>query len=122
MVIQFEQLLADPRHETVVRSAWESFVRGDAGSRGSLRSLVDMSWQRCRKANVDPRRLCGPSPVSSDDFVSLRTNRGDMLEASAPIMAQAREILSETGSLMPPAPFSIPRVTGAPRTRRNPFT
>lgn len=100
MVIQFEQLLADPRHETVVRSAWESFVRGDAGSRGSLRSLVDMSWQRCRKANVDPRRLCGPSPVSSDDFVSLRTNRGDMLEASAPIMAQAREILSETGSLM----------------------
>ncbi|MEZ7871733.1 MAG: sigma-54-dependent Fis family transcriptional regulator [Brachymonas denitrificans] len=100
MVIQFEQLFADPRLESAVRNAWESFVRGDPEGRKQLRSLVDMSWQRCRKANVDPHRISGPTPVSDDDLVLLRTNLGDMLEASAPIMAQARDLLAETGSMM----------------------
>ena len=100
MVTQFEQMFSNPRQEAVVHRAWESFLRGDGRARDSLRALVDSSWQRCLQANVDPNRQQGPQPLAAPELVALLDHRSDMLEASGPVMAQARDFLSETGSIM----------------------
>ncbi|MDC8785332.1 sigma-54-dependent Fis family transcriptional regulator [Roseateles koreensis] len=95
-----DQMFSNPGDELAVTQAWESFLNGQTRSAGALRTLVDVSWQRCAEANVDPNRRAGPTPVSEQDLYLLRERRRDLLEASAPVMACARDYLAETGALM----------------------
>lgn len=95
-----EQMFSNPGDESAVAKAWESFLNGEDFPAGALRSLVDSSWQRCADAHVDPNRACGPQPVSQQDLYLLRERQRDLLEASAPVMACARNYLTETGTLM----------------------
>ncbi|WP_028225012.1 sigma-54-dependent Fis family transcriptional regulator [Paraburkholderia ferrariae] len=96
------ELFSDPGDEAGVMQAWESFVRGDAVPEPalSLRALVDFSWQRCQAARVDPNQRSGPQPLPDQDLYMLRERRRELLEASAPVMACARDFLSETGTMM----------------------
>lgn len=100
MAFSAEQMFSNPGDEWAVSKAWESFLNGQARPQGVLRSLVDVSWQRCADAKVDPNRRSGPTPVSEQDLYLLRERRRDLLEASAPVMACARDYLAETGALM----------------------
>lgn len=100
MVTEFEQMFSDPRQEAGVHQAWESFQRGEGTARDSLRALIDLSWQRCQQANVDPHRRQGPQPLPAHELGDLCSGQGDMIEASGPVMALARQFLSETGSIM----------------------
>ena len=95
-----KQMFSTPGDESAVMTAWESFLRGDARPAESLRSLVDVSWQRCQQAHVDPNRRSGPQPVSDQDLFLLRERQRELLEASAPVMACARDFLSESGTMM----------------------
>jgi transcriptional regulator of acetoin/glycerol metabolism len=67
---------------------------------GALRPVVDISWQRSRMAQVDPRGLRGPMPIPDDVLHQLRQSQHELLEASAPVMAYAHDFLSETGTIM----------------------
>jgi len=91
-----------PGNERAVHAAWEAFLTGVPPPRaaGALRPVVDTSWRRSRMARVDPRGLRGPTPVSDDALAQLRENQHELLQASAPIMAYARDFLSETGTIM----------------------
>jgi transcriptional regulator of acetoin/glycerol metabolism len=95
-----KQMFSNPGDEPAVTAAWESFLGGDERPIETLRSLVDDSWQRCLSAQVDPHARGGPRPVSNQDLYLLRERQHEMLEASAPVMACARDFLSETGTLM----------------------
>ncbi|HKB54199.1 MAG TPA: sigma-54-dependent Fis family transcriptional regulator [Ramlibacter sp.] len=94
------QMFSNPGDEPAVMTAWESFIGGDEPSIESLRALVDLSWQRCLQAQVDPRMRSGPQPLSDQDLFLLRERQRALVEASAPVMACARDFLSETGTLM----------------------
>ncbi|WP_235971532.1 sigma-54-dependent Fis family transcriptional regulator [Azohydromonas caseinilytica] len=93
-------MFSNPVNEAEVKAAWESFLNGDGRPLETLRSLVDASWQRCLQAQVDPHARSGPQPVSETDLFLLCERQREMLEASAPVMACARDFLSETGTLM----------------------
>jgi transcriptional regulator of acetoin/glycerol metabolism len=95
-------MFSDPAKEAAVTHAWESFLSGAPHERPAdiLRSLVDVSWQRCLEAQVDPRRRRGPQPLSAQDLSLLCERQRDLMQASAPVMASARDFLVETGTLM----------------------
>ncbi|HEY0201172.1 MAG TPA: GAF domain-containing protein, partial [Burkholderiaceae bacterium] len=100
MTAPSSQIFSNPGDEAGVALAWEAFLNGDGSSGQSLRSLVDFSWQRCQQAHVDPNQCSGPQPVSEQDLFLLRERQRELLEASAPVMACARNFLAETGTMM----------------------
>ena len=102
MASEAKQMFSNPGEEPAVTAAWESFLNGDQLPADALRALIDSSWQRCLSAQVDPRARSGPQPVSDQDLYLLRERQRELLEASAPVMACARDFLSETGTLMAP--------------------
>ncbi|CAN7771315.1 sigma-54-dependent Fis family transcriptional regulator [Variovorax sp. LjRoot84] len=93
-------MFSTPGDEPAIMAAWESFVGGDVRPTEALRSLVDISWQRCQEAQVDPNRRVGPQPLSEQDLFLLRERQRELLEASAPAMACAHDFLSQTGTMM----------------------
>ncbi len=93
-------MFSDPCNDRAVMTAWESFLKGDDGRCNTLRSLVDRSWRRCQQARVDPDRQHAPPPIADHALHDLIQTNGDLLEASAPVMACARDFLSETGTMM----------------------
>lgn len=94
------QLFPEPAHDAVVMAAWQRFLSGEAASSEELRGVVDLSWQRCLQGQVDPERDQAPSPLSDLSLQSLQYQARELLEASAPIMACARDFLAETGTVM----------------------
>ena len=65
-----------------------------------MRPLIERSWERCRVAGIDPALTQAAAPLLDDELTALRARYRDLLEASAPVMAQAREILSASGTIM----------------------
>ena len=94
------QMFSQPEHDRDVMSMWERLLCGDEGSSDALRRLIDDSWRRCLIARVNPRRDEAPPPLEEDSLYTLRQKHGDLLQASTPVMAHAREFLSETGTVM----------------------
>ncbi|NMG75205.1 sigma-54-dependent Fis family transcriptional regulator [Aromatoleum diolicum] len=94
------QKFSDPGSDATVMAAWERFLDGASRPSDSLRALVDRSWQRCQQQNVDPDKRSAPPPVEESALESLKARHGELLEAGAPIMAYARDFLSETGTVM----------------------
>lgn len=95
------QMFSNPSDEPAIMQAWEALLLGH-GERPAetLRALVDVSWQRCQQAQVDPRRDRGPQPLSEQDLFLRRERQHELVEASSPVMQHARRFLSETGTLM----------------------
>ncbi len=93
------QMFSDPLHESVVMAAWERFLAGGDSSE-ALRDAVDGSWQRCQLGQVDPAQSSGPPPISESSLYLLHQAHGELLDLSSPVMAHARDFLSETGTMM----------------------
>ena len=94
------QRFSDPGNDALVMAAWERFLDGARRPTDSLRALVDGSWQRCQQHNVDPDKRSAPPPVEAEKLALLKQTHGELLEASGPIMACARDFLAETGTVM----------------------
>lgn len=94
------QKFSVPENDEKIMASWERFLHGNEPGSDALRRLVDDSWRRCVSGSVDPRRDQAPPPMREDSLFSLRDDCSDLLEASAPVMASARELLSETGTVM----------------------
>lgn len=93
-------LFSRPEDDGRVRESWQRFLKGGEASPDSLRDLVGASWQRCVGAKVDPSIDQAASPLAARDITVLRHLRRDLLEASRPVMVQAKDFLSETGTVM----------------------
>jgi transcriptional regulator of acetoin/glycerol metabolism len=93
-------MFSDPGNDAAVMAAWERFLDGGGGPSDALRNLIDGSWQRCQRHNVDPDKRSAPPPVGEPTLASLRQRHGELLQASAPVMACARDFLAETGTVM----------------------
>jgi transcriptional regulator of acetoin/glycerol metabolism len=99
-LLDTSQMFSNPVNDAGIMSAWERFLSGGGTPSDSLRYLIDVSWQRCVRAQVDPRRGEAPPPLSDDTLRSLREAYGELLTSSAPVMAHARNFLAETGTVM----------------------
>ncbi|NTV10823.1 MAG: sigma-54-dependent Fis family transcriptional regulator [Zoogloea sp.] len=94
------QMFSRPENDSHVMASWERFLSGNESGSDALRRLIDDSWRRCLGARVDPERYQAPPPLAEHSLHSLRDECGELLSASAPVMALARDFLSETGTLM----------------------
>lgn len=94
------QMFSVPENDGHIMSSWERFLSGDEAASDALRRLIDDSWRRCQGASVDPGRYQAPPPIGENSLHTLRDECGELLSASAPVMASARDFLSETGTVM----------------------
>lgn len=94
------QMFSRPENDRRIMATWERFLNGEESSSDALRRLIDDSWRRCFDASVDPGRNQAPTPLAENSLHSLRNEHGELLNASTPVMALAREFLSETGTVM----------------------
>ncbi|MEW5882111.1 MAG: sigma-54-dependent Fis family transcriptional regulator [Pseudomonadota bacterium] len=81
-------------------AAWERFLTGGGELTDALRSLIVGSWQRCLQYNVSPWQRSAPPPAPESTLEALCQRHSELLQASAPIMACARDFLAETGTVM----------------------
>jgi len=92
--------LPSPDQSRQILAAWERFLCHSEVPANVVRSVIEHSWKRCYSAGVDPQRSRGAAPVLDDDLRKLQHEYRELFEASKPIMAQARDFLSESGSIM----------------------
>src|SRR5215467_6450708 len=90
----------DPSQERTVMGAWERFVGGGPLPPNGLRSIIEGSWQRCLSLSVDPGRRRAPTVLPAEELVVLRRRHRELVEASARVMAEAHDFLSESGTIM----------------------
>ena len=97
-----ETFLASPHpgQERQVLTAWDRFLRGAELPPEAVRAVIERSWLRCLSAGVDPGRSGAESPTPDEDLSGLRHRHRDFVDASTPIMEQARGFLSESGTMM----------------------
>ncbi len=94
------QMFSRPERDGDVMTHWERLLSGEECSSDALRRLIDDSWRRCLNAHVDPSKFQAPPPLSENSLYSLQQKHGDLLTASTPVMAMARDFLAETGTIM----------------------
>jgi transcriptional regulator of acetoin/glycerol metabolism len=94
------QMFSNPGDEALVMAAWERFLSGGEAPHSVVRHLVDTSWQRCLDWRVDPTLGHAPPPLDEHLLYSLQRSHRDLVEASAPVMAHARDFLAQTETVM----------------------
>lgn len=90
----------DPGRERQVMVAWERFLQNGEVAPNTLRAPIESSWSRCLSAGVDPARVQAPTVLPAEELLTLRALHRELIEASVPIMAQAREFLSASGTIL----------------------
>lgn len=86
--------------ERAVMAAWEKFLSGDDLPDNAVRRMVEDSWRRCFDTGVSPGQCSAPVVVDDDGMQSLQQRHRDLIEAAKPVMAHARDFLSESGTMM----------------------
>jgi sigma-54 dependent transcriptional regulator, acetoin dehydrogenase operon transcriptional activator AcoR len=81
-------------------AAWERFLQNGEIAPNTLRAPIERSWSRCLSAGVDPARIQAPTVLPAEELMTLRALHRELIEASVPIMAQAREFLSASGTIL----------------------
>ena len=81
-------------------AAWERFLQNGEVAPNTLRAPIESSWSRCLSAGVDPARVQAPTVLPAEELMTLRALHRELIEASVPIMAQAREFLSASGTIL----------------------
>jgi hypothetical protein len=76
---------------------------------------------RRRYASVDPALTHAPDPLAEQALVALQQRHRELIEASLPIMAQARDLLSaQRCPPVGPHEFMAARSISAPASSRGP--
>jgi hypothetical protein len=92
-----QEMLARERR---IMGAWERFLQSGEVAPNTVHHLIDDSCRRCWSASVEPALTQVPMLLTEEEFMVLRARYRGLLEASVPIMAQARELLAESGTIM----------------------
>src|SRR5262245_37679448 len=91
---------SQPDQDRRIMAAWERLLQDGALASTAVRRLIYGSCERWRAAGIDPVLTPSASPLFDEELTALRSRYRDLLEASVSSMAQAREILSESGTIM----------------------
>src|SRR4029077_2681298 len=84
--------------DTIVGNALARFQRGDDDAPRGVRPVIEESWQRCLRSGVDP--IAPRTAPRGGDPVRRSVLNHELLEASDPVMAQARAALSGCGTML----------------------
>jgi sigma-54 dependent transcriptional regulator, acetoin dehydrogenase operon transcriptional activator AcoR len=90
----------DPSQDRSIMRAWDRFVGGAPLPSNRLRSVIERSWQRCLSLAVDPGRTQAPAVLPAEELEVVRRRHRELVEASRRIMAEAHDLLSESGTIM----------------------
>ena len=80
--------------------AWERFLSGDDYATSVVRRLIRDSWSRCFHNGVDPACQNGKPLLASEGLHSVRSEHDELVRACLPVMREARNLLSESGTVM----------------------
>jgi len=86
--------------EHAIMTAWEKFLSGDTMPQDAVRRMVEDSWRRCLDQGVNPIRKSAPLVADDESLNSLQRRHAELIEAALPVMAQAREFLAESATMM----------------------
>jgi len=89
-----------PDQEKRVMTAWERFLRGRDLPPHAVRGVIEGSWERCYSSGVDPARSQAAMPLPEDALRALQHAHRDLIRASVSITEQARDFLSQSGTIM----------------------
>jgi len=82
-----------------VMAAWERMLQGLPPAGKDVRSLIYQSWHRSLSSGVSPDRAAA-QVIDGDALDQLQRRRTTLIEVARPIMAQARDMLGQTGTVM----------------------
>lgn len=106
-----------PEQERTIHAVWARFAANSQPPRGSVRASIQRSWLRCRSAGVDPRFEQASLRLGEDGLHARCDRHHGLIEASVPLLTEARELLSDSGTVMilaDPEGFIL-RLEGDPR-------
>lgn len=106
-----------PEQERKIHVAWDRFRATSSLPQGSVRASIERSWLRCRSAGVDPRCEQASLRLSENGLHARCDRHHGLIEASVPLLTEARELLSDSGTVMilaDPEGFIL-RLEGDPR-------
>jgi transcriptional regulator of acetoin/glycerol metabolism len=89
-----------PEQEKRVMAAWERFLLGRDVPPNVVRDVIAGSWERCHFSGVDPERSQAAVPLSDGELRALQGAQHDLLESSVSIAQEARDFLSQSGTIM----------------------
>ena len=89
-----------PDQEKRVLAAWEQFLRGRELPPHAVRDVIEGSWERCTSSGVDPERSQAAMPLPEEALRTLQHAHRDLIGASVSITEQAKDFLSESGTIM----------------------
>src|SRR5712671_7786965 len=89
-----------PDQERRVMAAWEQFLGRRDGPPHAVRDVIEGSWERCSSSGVDPERSQAAMPLPEETLRALQHAHRDLLGASMSITEQARDFLSQSGTIM----------------------
>jgi AraC-like DNA-binding protein len=90
----------DPEQEERVLATCDRPLRSGELPPNTVRSLIEDSWLRCHRAGVDPDRAGAAGPLVEDDSKSPQERDRELAHAGKAVMAQARDLLSQSGTIM----------------------
>ena len=93
-------LLSRPVDQQLLISAWERFLVDDESLKRIIRPLVEDSWKRCQKADIDPGLGQAPMKAAGEHFESLRQRHASLRRAALPILQKANERLCGSNALI----------------------
>ncbi|WP_240057520.1 sigma-54-dependent Fis family transcriptional regulator [Paraburkholderia azotifigens] len=89
-----------PDQDASIMSAWERIIEGREPPSSAVRAVIDASWHRCLEGHVDPGATSGPPPLDEDGVYDLRVKNSRLLDAIGPLIAQTRELLCRTETVL----------------------
>ncbi|BDG04970.1 sigma-54-dependent Fis family transcriptional regulator [Anaeromyxobacter oryzae] len=98
--IPIPESFARPGDDRDVVAAWERLLRGGDVAAAPVRGVIARSWLRCRDGAVDPGLRRARRALEQGELDVHRARHRTLVEASAPVMASAREFLSDSGSIL----------------------
>ena len=93
-------LLSRPLDQQLLISAWEHFLVDNASLNRRIRPVVEDSWKRCQKADIDPGLGQAPVKVAGEQLESIRQWHATLRRATLPILRKANELLCGSGALI----------------------
>ncbi len=100
MAIPIAESFARLGHDRDILAAWKRLVGGGDPGRDSVRSVIARSWLRCRDGAVDPTLHQARGRMDDAELRAYRERHRTLVEASAPVMAAARDFLCDSGSVL----------------------
>ncbi|MGI6066629.1 MAG: sigma-54-dependent Fis family transcriptional regulator [Bacillota bacterium] len=80
-----------------IKLCWEDFIKNGQLGSGYVRPEIELSWQRCRNAQVDPYGKGSGLLLSEEELIVLKHKQKDLIKISKPFMENLYKFVVGTG-------------------------